>query len=740
MSPQLLNIVDPEAGTRYTLHMEKDIPWQSIGSVKHYLAASSCPIPVQRMALKANGVPLHDDTDTCGMFGIRSGATLTVEDTAVVAGSAQPTTRHGYRRQLELKTLEEQEYYLARDRRTSSHALYRTLERMDTDAEVARSRKAQLERQFRHAARAVTDFDSKCMEAERERQRLAAVQAEEEAVARQRAVDLAARRELLKREQEAARAVEKLTLENEKRKALLARQRTALETERERVKQEQRAMESAAKARALAIRAREIEVEQRKIAVAREEREVLAERRIAVQQRLLLYTQLSLDVPHSLLREWEEVQEAVASLNDSTELRRVKHQRYTHSLQQPPSTSPWRQEDNTPSFHAQNGSFPSEPSLRRPPMGSGTAGAGDSPVPETPTTPHSPDSSFLLDPMANAVANLRGLGNDLQLHEPLNFDENLTCVISIDGEYTLLISYDAATKRLCLYSTLLTNTSLHDASLRLQLYEYLLENSLLGRDMCGGGIGTSLRNGFILLSTSFYMPTSHPSALRTAAPQFVMCLKHWRRQVARFLAAHGNPPHKEAEALGCPLESPIASSHKHPSYPPQQQQHAVPPPAVGGRHPVWRSADRGWLRVEDSAAMPPVVPRVCGSGGTSRTAEGAAGGHAQPHPVVGLEVTSGLVLGGVPTQYDDGVLIVDVAGPSREAGLLPHDYLTALGGLPVRSVADFATSVQALRPGQMITVEIVRNGQRLTRSLTVGEATGSVYTEQRENERAREKP
>lgn len=63
---------------------------------------------------------------------------------------------------------------------------------------------------------------------------------------------------------------------------------------------------------------------------------------------------------------------------------------------------------------------------------------------------------------------------------------------------------------------------------REKMYEVILEGSLLGRETCGGGIGVSLQNSIVVLSTSLPMGLVQRSALQTTMPCFVETLKRWR--------------------------------------------------------------------------------------------------------------------------------------------------------------------------------------------------------------------
>lgn len=138
--------------------------------------------------------------------------------------------------------------------------------------------------------------------------------------------------------------------------------------------------------------------------------------------------------------------------------------------------------------------------------------------------------------LSHAKANLVELGKDLGMH--LAFDVNLTCVVGADERNTILITFDAPTERLYLYSTLL-NFIPDDVRTRMQLYETLLEGAMLGRDMAGGGCGISLSSGIVLMSTSIDLKHCNRFALRDAAPPFVECLLRWRGVIAQLVPLTG---------------------------------------------------------------------------------------------------------------------------------------------------------------------------------------------------------
>jgi hypothetical protein len=152
--------------------------------------------------------------------------------------------------------------------------------------------------------------------------------------------------------------------------------------------------------------------------------------------------------------------------------------------------------------------------------------------------PGPPSESLLL----NAKANLHELGKELGLH--LSLDQNLTCVVGSDERNTLLVTFDAATERLYIYSTILSFIP-EDAATRLKLFETLLDGALLGRDMAGGGCGVSLQSGIIMMSTSIQLANCDQYALKAAIPGFVESLVRWRNVAAEICASNGqSPPRK----------------------------------------------------------------------------------------------------------------------------------------------------------------------------------------------------
>ena len=83
--------------------------------------------------------------------------------------------------------------------------------------------------------------------------------------------------------------------------------------------------------------------------------------------------------------------------------------------------------------------------------------------------------------LENAQENLKEFGKELGL-EGLVFDENNTCILGIDDEFSMHLTYEPNSDRLYVYSPLLDGLP-SDTTTRMKLYEKLLEGSMLGGQM-----------------------------------------------------------------------------------------------------------------------------------------------------------------------------------------------------------------------------------------------------------------
>jgi hypothetical protein len=130
----------------------------------------------------------------------------------------------------------------------------------------------------------------------------------------------------------------------------------------------------------------------------------------------------------------------------------------------------------------------------------------------------------------NAKANLKEFSKELNL-EGLGFDENNTCILGIDNTFSLHLTYEPNSDRLYLYSPLLDGLP-KDDKIMLKLYQRLLEGSMLGGQMAGGGVGLAVKEELILLHCVLDMGLGvDASALRRFAPLFVETVEKWRKIV-----------------------------------------------------------------------------------------------------------------------------------------------------------------------------------------------------------------
>ncbi len=152
--------------------------------------------------------------------------------------------------------------------------------------------------------------------------------------------------------------------------------------------------------------------------------------------------------------------------------------------------------------------------------------------------------------LENAKANLKEFGKELKLE--LEFDENNTCILGIDDEFSLHITYEPNSKRLYLYSPLI-DVLPRDDKIRLKLYERLLEGSLLGGQMAGGGVGVAVKEELILIHCTIDMEHAVSSALRAFAPLYVETVEKWRKICADISEGRESADVKRPDAPPTPF-------------------------------------------------------------------------------------------------------------------------------------------------------------------------------------------
>jgi hypothetical protein len=146
----------------------------------------------------------------------------------------------------------------------------------------------------------------------------------------------------------------------------------------------------------------------------------------------------------------------------------------------------------------------------------------------------------------NAKENLKEFGKELNLE--LAFDENNTCILGIDDEYSLHLTYEPNSQRLYLYSPLLDGLP-KDDKIRLKLYEKLLEGSMLGGQMASGGCGVATKEELILVHATLSMEHAVPSVLRAYAPIFLEMVERWRKSCKEIIEGRSETTEKKPDAL-----------------------------------------------------------------------------------------------------------------------------------------------------------------------------------------------
>lgn len=148
--------------------------------------------------------------------------------------------------------------------------------------------------------------------------------------------------------------------------------------------------------------------------------------------------------------------------------------------------------------------------------------------------------------LENAKANLKEFAKELNLE--LVFDENYTCILGIDNTFSLHLTYEPNSDRLYLYSPVLDGLPKDDKT-RLRLFEALLEGSMLGGQMAGGGVGVAVPEELVLIHCILEMGISaDSSSLRRFAPLFVEAVEKWRAKAKDIVEGRESTPSATKEA------------------------------------------------------------------------------------------------------------------------------------------------------------------------------------------------
>jgi putative serine protease PepD len=114
----------------------------------------------------------------------------------------------------------------------------------------------------------------------------------------------------------------------------------------------------------------------------------------------------------------------------------------------------------------------------------------------------------------------------------------------------------------------------------------------------------------------------------------------------------------------------------------------------------------------------------------ARIASQIIAGHTVRHAYVGVSLNPSSTGGAqIATQPDqNGNSPVASGSPAATAGLQPGDLVTAIGGKPIGSTAQFIETVDTYSPGTKLTMTVQRGGKTLQVSVTLGTRPRSAPT------------
>ena len=134
----------------------------------------------------------------------------------------------------------------------------------------------------------------------------------------------------------------------------------------------------------------------------------------------------------------------------------------------------------------------------------------------------------------------------------------------------------------------------------------------------------------------------------------------------------------------------------------------------------WDKIDTAGLE-KVSTLVVEVASDLAGRRPTALTLRRGAG---TPPPAAGNMTTGGTYLGSIPdfTPVPRGIRISGVTSgsPAEAAGLRGGDVIVGMGELPVADLQGLTDALRAHKPGQTVPVRVLRDGQELTVTVTLG--------------------
>ena len=650
----MLIVTNVGDGRRYRLVIKGALGRISGAKIKKYMVGHVGG-SAKSMILRFNGNIIYDET-TASDASLRSGDNIMLEVTDVrrQPASVTPSVMSSSLQQIQLmeaESLDDQRGLFHAEARQREGEFARTLNDLAVEMTEQDRQAAALEMDLAEKQAQVKRLEESKASAAAERRRLEDLRVLELEKQKEREHELQLRQQQLMEERERHREIELQRIELDRKQQLLEQQKMEAELERQRVERDRREYEEEMARQENEVRERETRLERERLDHERRLRDLERDKATLSSKKLMETEtfQKEKDLDQRRLYEIQRQQQAVATSTPTPTPVPIITPTPSEMIYQPPVISHHHQHHQQQQQQQQQHH---QHSLASPRSSIG----GSSPGGVAPISGGVIFGNKDIDCESVAQANLADLAQ--HLGQPLVFDSSQTCVVDVDSKHTIMVSYDKETERLYIYSSLLCNLP-KDPMIKLQLYETLLEGSLLGRDMAGGGVGLSMKDDFILMCTSLSLHACQTHALRLTVPVFSESLRRWRKKVKDLLVG---PSVQRTE---------------------------------DGRD-TWRGSD---------VAPSPSVATDYG---------GLTPGE---HVVIGVELTDGVTIGGVHTQYNSGVIVVRVKGPAAAGGILENDIIKSVNNKPVNNLTSFQDITGALTPDIPAVFAIERNGQDL--SLTI---------------------
>lgn len=144
----------------------------------------------------------------------------------------------------------------------------------------------------------------------------------------------------------------------------------------------------------------------------------------------------------------------------------------------------------------------------------------------------------ILNPIENAISNLFELSEGLELD--LTYNSNGVCVLKIDGEFAMHLTYNHLVTKIFIYGTLLENVSNLSDEIKIIIFDELLIEGIHNDAFSGGSFGYISSCDLLEYHLDIPMIKAPNFILKVKTIDFVKKIKYWTNRIQEIISLNNN--------------------------------------------------------------------------------------------------------------------------------------------------------------------------------------------------------